>query len=156
MSTTRHPRGRASKAVDPRHRHHVAGGQPGEHAEKLAPVGPRARHLLAVDVPAAALAESGSIDGYVWEVMKEREPELVDKTRIVFRSERLGLPPIVALDTTRDLPAIQALTAALLGMTSDRLGREILSLLAFDGFTTASAALYESTVEKWQVVKAQA
>jgi hypothetical protein len=60
------------------------------------------------------------------------------------------------LDTTRDLPAIQALTAGLLGMTSDRLGREILSFLAFDGFTMASAALYESTVEKWQVVKAQA
>ena len=105
---------------------------------------------------ANGLAESGSIDGYVWEVMKEREPELVDKTRIVFRSERLGLPPIVALDTARDLPAIQALTAALLGMTSDRLGREILSFLAFDGFTAASAALYESTVQKWQVVKAQA
>ena len=102
------------------------------------------------------LAESGSIEGYVWEVMKEREPELVGKTRIVFRSERLGLPPIVALNTTRDLPDIQALTAALLGMTSDRFGREILSFLAFDGFTTASAALYKSTVEKWQVVKAQA
>jgi phosphonate transport system substrate-binding protein len=105
---------------------------------------------------ANGLAESGSTEGYVWEVMKEREPELVGKTRIVFRSERLGLPPIVALDTTRDLPTMQALTAALLGMTSDRLGREILSFLAFDGFTTGSAALYESTAKKWQVVKAQA
>jgi hypothetical protein len=40
--------------VNPRHRHHVAGGQLVEHAEKLAPVGPRARHLLAVNVPAGA------------------------------------------------------------------------------------------------------
>jgi len=113
-------------------------------------------HRNVIRAVANGLAESGSVEGYVWEIMKEREPELIDKTRIVFRSERLGLPPIVALDTTCDLPAIQALTAALLDMISDRLGREILSLLAFDGFTTASATLYESTVKKWQMVKAQA
>ena len=101
------------------------------------------------------LAESGSIEGYVWEVMKEREPELVDKTRIVFRSEWLGFPPIVALDASRDLPVIQTLRAALLGMTSDRVGREVLSILRLDGFTAASPDLYERTAEKWRVVKAQ-
>ena len=42
------------KAVDARYRHHVAGGEAAEHAEKFAPVGPGARGLLAVDVPAAA------------------------------------------------------------------------------------------------------
>ena len=46
--------GAAREAVDPRHRHHVAGGKPVEHSQKFAPVGPRAGHLLAVDVPAAA------------------------------------------------------------------------------------------------------
>jgi hypothetical protein len=44
----------ARKPVDPRHRHHVAGGQLVEHAQKLAPVGPSARHLFPIDVPAAA------------------------------------------------------------------------------------------------------
>ena len=101
------------------------------------------------------LAESGSIEGYVWEVMKEREPELVAKTRIVFRSEWLGFPPIVALDASRDVPVIQTLRAALLSMTSDRVGREVLSILRLDGFTTASPDLYERTAEKWRVVKAQ-
>jgi hypothetical protein len=47
-------KGAAREAVNPRHRHHVAGGQLGDHPVKLAPVGPRARHLLAIDVPAAA------------------------------------------------------------------------------------------------------
>jgi phosphonate transport system substrate-binding protein len=113
-------------------------------------------HRNVVRAVGNGLAESGSVEGYVWEVMKEREPELIDKTRVVFRSDWLGFPPIVGVDTTRDLPGIQALTAALLGMTSDRLGREILSILGLDGFITASAALYESTAEKWRVVKAQA
>ena len=101
----------------------------------------------------SGLGESGSVDGYVWDVMNERESALLDKTRIVFRSAPLGFPPVVALETSRDLPATQALAAALLGMTSDRLGREILSLLALDGFTTASPDLYESTAEKWLLVK---
>jgi hypothetical protein len=85
--------------------------------------------------------------------MNEREPALLDKTRIVFRSAQLGFPPVVALETARDLPATQALATALLGMTLDRLGREILSLLALDGFTTASPDLYESTAEMWRPVK---
>jgi hypothetical protein len=46
--------GAAGEAVDPRHRHHVAGGELAEHPVKLAPVGPRARYLLAVDVSAGA------------------------------------------------------------------------------------------------------
>ena len=44
----------ARKPVDPRHRHHVAGAEFPEHLVKLAPVGPRPRHLVPVDVPAAA------------------------------------------------------------------------------------------------------
>ena len=47
------------------------------------------------------------------------------------------------------------IATALLGMTSHRLGREILSLLALDGFTTASPDLYESTAEKWRLIKQQ-
>jgi hypothetical protein len=42
------------EAVDPRHRHHVAGAKPVEHPVKLAPVGPHAGYLLLVDVPAVA------------------------------------------------------------------------------------------------------
>jgi hypothetical protein len=42
--------GAARDAVDARHGHHVAGGKAVEHAEKLAPVGGRACHLLAVSL----------------------------------------------------------------------------------------------------------
>jgi phosphonate transport system substrate-binding protein len=112
-------------------------------------------HRNVLRAVANGLAESGSIEGYIWEVLKKQEPELADRTRIVFRSEWLGFPPIVALGTSRDLPNIKALKAALIGMTSDRLGREVLSSLALDGFTAASSALYETTAEKWRLVEGQ-
>jgi phosphonate transport system substrate-binding protein len=113
-------------------------------------------HRNVIRAVGAGLAESGSIDGYVWDVMSEREPQLIRRTRIVFRSEWLGFPPIVAPQATRSSPVANAIAAALLGMSSDSLGREILSVLALDGFTPGTPDLYESTLEKWRVVKAQA
>jgi len=81
---------------------------------------------------------------------------MVSKTRIVYRSEWLGFPPIVGLQATRDTPMIRAFADAILGMSSDPLGGQILQVLALDGFTPGSPDLYESTMEKWLVVKAQA
>ena len=59
-------------------------------------------HRNVVRAVATGLAESGSIDGYVWDVMREREPELIDKTRVVYTSEKLGFPPIVGLKSAGD------------------------------------------------------
>ena len=112
-------------------------------------------HRNVIRAVGAGLAQSGSIDGYVWEVMTEREPELVRKTRVVFKSEWLGFPPIVAPMAIRDAPAVKALAAALLDMPSDPLGRDILRVLALDGFTTGTPDMYESTLDKWLIVKAQ-
>lgn len=112
-------------------------------------------HRNVIRAVASGLAESGSIDGYVWDVMSEREPELIKKTRIVYRSEWLGFPPVVGLRTMRDTPVCTALAAALLGMSADPLGRDILAVLALDGFTPGTPDLYESTLDKWRVVKAQ-
>jgi phosphonate transport system substrate-binding protein len=113
-------------------------------------------HRNVIRAVGSGLAESGSIDGYVWDVMSEREPDLVRRTRIVYRSEWLGFPPIVTPNSMREAPAVKAFAAALLDMASDPLGREILSVLALDGFTQGTPDMYESTLEKWLVVKAQA
>jgi phosphonate transport system substrate-binding protein len=112
-------------------------------------------HRNVIRAVASGLAESGSIDGYVWDVMNEREPEITRKTRIIYRSEWLGFPPVVALQTMRETAVAKAFAAALLDMPSDPLGREILAVLALDGFTPGTPDMYESTLEKWRVVKAQ-
>ncbi len=51
-------------------------------------------HRNVVRAVAAGLADCGSVDGYVWEVMTETDPELTRATRIVRKSEWLGFPPI--------------------------------------------------------------
>src|SRR6516165_2989582 len=49
-------KGAAGEAVNPRHRHHIAGGETFQHVEKLAAVGARTRHLLAVNLGASSAA----------------------------------------------------------------------------------------------------
>jgi phosphonate transport system substrate-binding protein len=113
-------------------------------------------HRNVVRAVATGLAESGSIDGYVWDVMREREPELINKTRVVYTSEKLGFPPIVGLKSAQETTTAKAISAAFLEMPADPLGRQILSILELDGFTKADPDLYHGTLEKWLLVKAQA
>ena len=104
---------------------------------------------------AAGLAESGTMNGYVWEVMKLREPDLADRTRVIFRSEPLGFPPIATLQRSSRLQEEQELETALLSMKSQPLGAEILSRLVLDGFTPPTPGLYESTADKWLALGAK-
>jgi ABC-type phosphate/phosphonate transport system substrate-binding protein len=53
-------------------------------------------HRNVVRAVAAGLAQSGSVDGYVWDVLHEVEPVLTARTRILRRSELLGFPPIAS------------------------------------------------------------
>ena len=105
-------------------------------------------HRNVVRAVATELAESGSIDGYVWDVMREREPDLVNKTRVVYRSEQLGFPPIVGLKSASDANLAKAISAAFLEMPTHPLGREILAILELDGFTKAEPDL-RSLSRRW-------
>ena len=88
--------------------------------------------------------------------MSQREPELINKTRVVYRSEQLGFPPIVGLKSASDTALPKAISAAFIGMPNDPLGRNILAILELDGFTQATPDLYRGTLEKWLVVRAHA
>ena len=113
-------------------------------------------HRNVVRAVASGLAESGSVDGYVWEVMKEREPELIGRTRVVYRSERLGFPPIVSPKAAKQTEVSQAIRNAFLNMQQDPVGQKILAILQLDGFVPSTPDLYSGTLEMWLLVKAQA
>lgn len=113
-------------------------------------------HRNVVRAVSSGLAESGSIDGYVWDVMREREPHLINKTRVVYRSEQLGFPPIVGMKSASDANLGRAISAAFIDMPTNSRGLEILQILELDGFTKADPSLYDGTLQKWLFVKAQA
>ena len=72
-------------------------------------------HRNVIRAVAAGLAQSGSVDGYVWDVMADIEPALVGATRIVQASAPMGFPPF-ATSRQADPGLTRAIRDALLTM----------------------------------------
>ncbi len=112
-------------------------------------------HRNVVRAVAGGLTRSGSVDGYVWEVLSKVEPELTARTRIIARSEWLGFPPFVArADRSRD-PVVEACASALLGLSETQSGRAVLALLFLDGVVRAEPSLFDGIAERMAIVTGQ-
>lgn len=110
-------------------------------------------HRNVVRAVASGLADSGSVDGYVWEVIAEIEPKLASQTKVIARSAWLGFPPIAVKATNSGTSEVLALKSALLTMRSDPDGAEVLRLLHLDGFTKASPSLFDGIAEQIRAVR---
>ncbi len=110
-------------------------------------------HRNVVRAVASGLAQSGSVDGYVWEVMAELEPELTGKTKVLLKSEELGFPPVACLRNRKDSQQIVDLKKALLDMRDDSEGKEILHLLRLDGFVEEPESLFDLIAAKMNLVR---
>jgi phosphonate transport system substrate-binding protein len=109
-------------------------------------------HRNVIRAVASGLAHSGSVDGYVWDVMEEIHPELVERTQIVARSEPMGFPPVAA-PSDADPALISALRDALLTMGDDPAGQGILATLRLDGFAEARAGAFDGIVRMWDRIR---
>ena len=110
-------------------------------------------HRNVVRAVASGLAQSGSVDGYVWEVMASIEPELTGKTEIVAISELLGFPPIACLKSRRPSEGVLLLHQALVEMAQDEEGKHVLDLLKLDGFADEPDSLFDSIAAKMMLVR---
>lgn len=100
-------------------------------------------HRNVVRAVADGLVRSGSVDGYVWEVLATIEPDLTARTRVIARSEWLGFPPICARRDGVATEPVRALRSALLAMGATDEGRQALAALQLDGFRQATDALFD-------------
>ena len=100
-------------------------------------------HRHVAEAVGAGLAQAGSIDGYVWETMRQRRMPAVERTEIAWKSEFFGFPPMVTAQNVND-ERQQRLKAILLEMGNEVEGRGILQALNLTGFEAGSPALFES------------
>ncbi len=110
-------------------------------------------HRNVVRAVASGLSASGSVDGYVVEVLREVEPELAAKIEIVRASEWLGFPPICVAAGLEKTERVAMLRRALFGMIDDPIGRDVLSTLRLEGFAERSDELYDPIAEKVALVR---
>ncbi|WP_035693370.1 PhnD/SsuA/transferrin family substrate-binding protein [Azospirillum halopraeferens] len=111
-------------------------------------------HRNVVRAVATGLAGSGSVDGYVHDVMGQAEPALVAGTRVLHRSPWLGFPPVACHAARQDAPEIRALRGALLSMPDHPAGRAVLDLLRLDGFAVEPPSLFDPIAAMHDVVRA--
>lgn len=98
-------------------------------------------HRKVVEAVGAGLADGGAVDGYVWETLARQHPDVTARTRIIWKSDEYGFPPLVARRSVSD-DDFQHLQYVLLRMHRDAAGRRLLAQLNLDGFTAGSDALF--------------
>lgn len=109
-------------------------------------------HRRVIEACAAGLALGGMVDGYIWDTLARQHPGLTSATRVVWRSETFGFPPVVAAPGT-SIARLRELRQVLLDMQDDTRGRQLLAQLNLDGFVEASPALYDGIERNWRFLE---
>lgn len=112
-------------------------------------------HRNVVRAVAAGLAQSGSVDGYVWDVVGEIDRPMIERTRVVARSPKMGFPPVASNRVPRDPGLTRALGDALVNAHRSPIGREILATLRLDAFTASDYSLFASIAAAYDFVRRQ-
>lgn len=110
-------------------------------------------HRNVVRAVSSGLAASGSVDGYVYDVLRETEPDLVARTRIIRKSELLGFPPVACPAGEAQSPVISRLRSALVDMRTDDHGKRVLGMLRLDGFAVEPPELFDGIAAKMKLVR---
>lgn len=103
-------------------------------------------HRKVIDAVAAGLVQGASVDSYVWDSLSQVRPDITAKTRIAWKSEEYGFPPMVA---HRNVPEadFKLMQDILLDMVNEPQGRAMLERLNLNGFITGTPKLYDRVAE---------
>jgi len=110
-------------------------------------------HENVVRAVASGLAQSGSVDGYVYEVLKEVEPALTQATRVVRASPWFGFPPIAGPLAAVGTENRDRLRHALLTAHQDELGRQLLRMLRLDAFADEPDSVFDSVAANMALIR---
>jgi len=112
-------------------------------------------HRNVVEAIGSGLAQGGAVDGYVWETLRFRHPDMVGKTRVVEKSPEFGFPPFVAAAhvSTRDFLAMQHV---LVGMRDEPDGLVLLGRLNLNGFAPGEDKLFDGIAAMMRAVDGHA
>lgn len=99
-------------------------------------------HDNSIKAVADKLVDGASVDSLVYDYTLARNPELASRTRVVYRSEPFGAPPVV-VHPGLSVELKDRLREAILGMHEDPRGRAILEGLLIDRFVVPDQAAYD-------------
>lgn len=106
-------------------------------------------HDNSIKAVAEGLVHGAAVDSLIYDLTLSRQPELIDKVRVIDQSEEVGNPPVVA--SSQIDPELRArIKNSLMTMHLDDEGKKALRLLQFDRFIHADLSLYDLV---WEMSK---
>jgi phosphonate transport system substrate-binding protein len=103
-------------------------------------------HEKSIESVAYGLAEGAAVDSLIFYDMERMEHPAVTMVRIIKVSPPYGIPPIVVSPLVKK-PTKQIILTALLEMTSDPEGKEILKKLEIDKYILPDPAIYDNAAQ---------
>ena len=99
-------------------------------------------HDNSIMAVARSLVDGAFVHEQIWEYFRHQHPDFTSQTRVIFRSEPFGNPPVVA---SSHLPAdmIERIKHFLYNLHLDAHGQSILSHLMIERFVPVKEELYE-------------
>ena len=89
------------------------------------------------------LVDGAAVDSLVWEYVNTKDPDFTKNTRVIFKSQPFGIPPVV-VPADLDPQLKEKLRTILLNAHKDAEGREILDALMIDRFIEIEDHNYQS------------
>ena len=111
-------------------------------------------HRKVVVAVANGIAQGGAVDGYVWETLALRAPDVTRKTRVAAKSNEYGFPPLVARGSINELE-FQSMLEVLTGMAGNPAGRRLLKKLNLDGFARPDERTFDGIAQILAYVSAR-
>lgn len=100
-------------------------------------------HDYSIKSVAFGVVDGASVDGLLYDAMKQTNPELISKTRVIGIGESTGVPPFVASIKTSE-EKILAFKNALLSLDRNEQGRKVLSELGVDRYVEINNQNYNN------------
>jgi phosphonate transport system substrate-binding protein len=100
-------------------------------------------HDNSIRAVSKGIIEGASVDGLIWDYYRDKNPESVKNTKIIYKSPLYGIPPVVVHPKTPE-PLKQALKIIFLEMHADAEGKKILDALKIEKFIVPDDASYDS------------
>jgi phosphonate transport system substrate-binding protein len=109
-------------------------------------------HDNSIIAVAEQLAEGAAVNSQVYEYMRDKNPEIISKTRIIEISPPFANPPVVV---SKDIDPFleQKLKDIFLKMDKDEEGKKILSSVMIDRFISINDSAYNSIREMRERIK---
>ncbi|MEP0862547.1 MAG: phosphate/phosphite/phosphonate ABC transporter substrate-binding protein [Ignavibacterium sp.] len=98
-------------------------------------------HDYSIQAVKRKLVDGATVDGLVFEYLKNFQPEKIEGIRIVQKSEDFGIPPFV-VQKNLDKNLKEKLRGVMLEMHQDAEGKKLLSKIMIDKFILAADSLY--------------